>query len=1010
MRYLVFVITLFFLFTFNMTDLLAFHAVQHSSVNSQTTTIKKIQTHPDDIIYDHSQPDRTIDSLSFLLRRAKQLSDENEVKRLDTEIRKRWNSQRSANPVTYPNMLIRTNRNQDGTEPFEIQPGNEGSLSPHDNIEPGFNPLREYECNFPTDYLVDGNTDDQKGVAVTVGYNGVMYLAYEDFSFSPTRIKIKKSTDNGNSWTSIVTVSSSGNVLLPDMVEYNGMIYMAYYDEDDAAVWCYRKDVPTGNYSFDQISYETQNPHRPRITCDANVTAPVWLYIIYEETDVLSGGDLHFAKCTNPLATDDDFGFDNPVDISSIGEDVQPDLDIAVGHDGNMYVAYKVDDWFGKIRMRISNNWGSSFSDPIALTTSNNYAWLRIAASKSDGSVLLTYTYKYSDSDWDVRSKYSTNHGSSWSGSSIASSGEMEYLSDCATDFYTSNNDFYCSWYHEGTIEYARSENGSNNWGSVCSVSDNDDGSDDDFSAVYVASVDGEEAGLVAWVSDYSSSNYNIYFNLNNPSAPPAPDPPTTIYASAGDNPGQIDLSWSTVSDADGYILLYDDDSSFPPWDPVSGTPSPGYTTPSTSVTITGLEGGQQYWLTVRAYNDNGYSNYADIVTATPIGNVEIIALTDGTPYSGYVNADQYLLFSINVPNEAKALEVWTYNTSGDVLDMYLGHGYYPSTGEYDAVSGGYSGNEEIGIYLNSSPSLQSGDYYILVYGYIGGNFTIRAKYQTNHYFYELYYDTGTPTTFHNGFMQNEGPAVLFNGFHDLNGNWIPLSAFGDQTLIFWKVKAQFYTAGQFQLEVHEFNEASPSQPGTLVEAISAQIDEDEISAGSWYWKGFPIGIIYGNFSEVKPFWVFAKLLNATDPQILSDTPGDGGHSYGYANSSWSGPLDFDWHIRTIIATFEPMLVSIEKSVAPIDEFRLSSNYPNPFNPQTTINYDLPRPERITLSIFDIEGRLITVLLDNNMPAGSHMIIWDGTNDSGYQLSTGVYFCQMKAGFEVQTIKMLLTK
>ncbi|MBL7024363.1 MAG: multicopper oxidase domain-containing protein [Candidatus Marinimicrobia bacterium] len=88
----------------------------------------------------------------------------------------------------------------------------------------------------------------------------------------------------------------------------------------------------------------------------------------------------------------------------------------------------------------------------------------------------------------------------------------------------------------------------------------------------------------------------------------------------------------------------------------------------------------------------------------------------------------------------------------------------------------------------------------------------------------------------------------------------------------------------------------------------------------------------------------------------------------------------------------------------------LGPAYPNPFNPTTTIRYDLPTRSAVTLGVYDITGRTITILADTHQPAGAYSIHWNGTNDLGNPVSTGMYFCRLEAGDYSKTIKMVYLK
>ncbi len=90
--------------------------------------------------------------------------------------------------------------------------------------------------------------------------------------------------------------------------------------------------------------------------------------------------------------------------------------------------------------------------------------------------------------------------------------------------------------------------------------------------------------------------------------------------------------------------------------------------------------------------------------------------------------------------------------------------------------------------------------------------------------------------------------------------------------------------------------------------------------------------------------------------------------------------------------------------------YRLASNYPNPFNPQTTIAFDLPEAQDVRLMVYDIKGRLIKELVSKQMEAGSHTVLWNGTDRSGHRMASGVYFYQINAGPLHETKRMMLVK
>jgi endo-1,4-beta-xylanase len=110
-----------------------------------------------------------------------------------------------------------------------------------------------------------------------------------------------------------------------------------------------------------------------------------------------------------------------------------------------------------------------------------------------------------------------------------------------------------------------------------------------------------------------------------------------------------------------------------------------------------------------------------------------------------------------------------------------------------------------------------------------------------------------------------------------------------------------------------------------------------------------------------------------------------------------------EW-LRTYLDTVD-VTVSIEDySEIPL-EFRLSNNYPNPFNPSTTINFDLPKNCTVKLVVYDIMGRKVTEILKSNMNAGHHKVTFNASN-----LSSGLYYYRFEAGEFVDVKKMMLIK
>jgi len=117
---------------------------------------------------------------------------------------------------------------------------------------------------------------------------------------------------------------------------------------------------------------------------------------------------------------------------------------------------------------------------------------------------------------------------------------------------------------------------------------------------------------------------------------------------------------------------------------------------------------------------------------------------------------------------------------------------------------------------------------------------------------------------------------------------------------------------------------------------------------------------------------------------------------YSNGNPYWTDSLEIMLY---------PVGVADESQIP--ESYVLEQNYPNPFNPTTTINYVLPEQSTIELTLFDIRGQKVAILQDDVKPAGNYNVLWNGLDQAGNPVSTGVYFCRLDAGNFSKTIKMV---
>ena len=219
-------------------------------------------------------------------------------------------------------------------------------------------------------------------------------------------------------------------------------------------------------------------------------------------------------------------------------------------------------------------------------------------------------------------------------------------------------------------------------------------------------------------------------------------------------------------------------------------------------------------------------------------------------------------------------------------------------------------------------------------------------------------------------------------------------------------------------------NEVFTISEATAVEitAYQAKVQENQIliewsSASTGNIAGFNL---YRGLNETNDY---VKINPAMIPINLGET---GGTTYSYAdtpeefttyffklevidifgNSSFFGPITVNFLTS----------VTFAKCTIP-DKYFLSQNFPNPFNPETKIEYSLPKADFVTLSIYNISGHLVRNLVEEHKTAGNHSVIWDAKNNNRVKVSSGVYFYSFKTGDHKQfatnvvlTKKMILMK
>jgi hypothetical protein len=103
-------------------------------------------------------------------------------------------------------------------------------------------------------------------------------------------------------------------------------------------------------------------------------------------------------------------------------------------------------------------------------------------------------------------------------------------------------------------------------------------------------------------------------------------------------------------------------------------------------------------------------------------------------------------------------------------------------------------------------------------------------------------------------------------------------------------------------------------------------------------------------------------------------------------------------------------IVQLPTGVSPAHPALRLDAYPNPLNPSTTIEYTVPTAGRVSLRVYSVDGRLVRTLVDGAQPRGDRRIAWDGANDAGETVASGIYLLRLETGGGARTRKLVLLK
>jgi hypothetical protein len=217
------------------------------------------------------------------------------------------------------------------------------------------------------------------------------------------------------------------------------------------------------------------------------------------------------------------------------------------------------------------------------------------------------------------------------------------------------------------------------------------------------------------------------------------------------------------------------------------------------------------------------------------------------------------------------------------------------------------------------------------------------------------------------------------------------------------------------------------NESGNILPGADVKIYQATSQSGLWYGKYYDDipdlhltadsnGVVAVGRCPFSPNGTIVHTYGLSNSVIIIRVEQNGLVGYGFMEVTQFN-MEY-WRGNTILGSYEmqftlvdpsPIISQEPKSV--IDDFALVQNYPNPFNPRTTIEYQVPRQSDVRLTVFNSLGERIKILIsEDNQPAGFYKVHWDGTDQQGREVATGIYLYQLSAGRYMQNRKMILIR
>jgi photosystem II stability/assembly factor-like uncharacterized protein len=503
------------------------------------------------------------------------------------------------------------------------------------------------------------------------------------------------------------------------------------------------------------------------------------------------------------------------------------------------------------------------------------------------------------------------------------------------------------------------------------------------------------------------TSNWSDVWSFTTIIVPPAVPTLSSPSNSATDQSTTIELDWDTVEGAKRYIIQVAKDTQFSNIVFADST----YNSSSWGLQIGPLEINTTYYWHVKAGNNFAYSAWSDTwsfttiagppsapVLSYPTDRIDNQMLTLWLDWELTSGAERYRLqiatdsiFTIIIFDDSsiswagrqvESLAIGTTYYWRVSARNVLGYSPWSDVWKFTTISGPPA--EPGSPYPNDGSIVHEMDELWLYWGSTPGAERYRLQVATDSMFSSCIVDDST---------------ITWSG-HEIG----PL---GIGTAYYWRVRARNVLGSGPWSSVWKFTTIS-GPPSAPILTSPANGYNNQTQTVRFYWNAI---------IEAES----CRLQVATDSLFKACVFDDSTITWWPRNV---GPLAtntiYYWRVRaknvlgfspwSAIWSFGVMVTNVQKEDELPIVFALEQNYPNPFNPVTTIKYQLPRQTEVRLEIYNIIGELMKIMVDEKQDAGLHSVSWNGLDEHGSAVTSGVYLYHLKAGEFVQVRKMSLVR